>query len=63
MYFEDDLSGDDLVGVNKIMTDFGITEFNDAFVRCWGRGSDIQIDGDVNLNELKCLVAISEYLS
>ena len=51
--------------VHKIMDRYGIKEFDsgNAYVRIWGRGRAIQIDGDLTTKELKCLADIAEFLN
>lgn len=56
------LSIEDCEKVKEIVKKHGIGEF-DAFVRFWGRGQSIQIDGDLTLKECLCLSEIAEFLN
>jgi hypothetical protein len=58
------LNEEDAKKVTEILTKYNIVDGFDAWVCVWGRKSfGIQVDGDLSLNDLRCLTEIAEYLN
>jgi hypothetical protein len=55
------LSDQDLMRVQAIMSDFGLSSF-DAQIRLWGRGKAIDVNGTLGKQELSCLLEIARFL-
>lgn len=56
------LGEDDVAEVHRIMAAHGIRDFG-ARVRLWGRGKAAQVEGVLDLSQLRCLLDIVTFLN